>query len=100
MYEGVLLFGVVFLASYLFDTLTQSCSGMMFRHGRQAVLFIAIGVYFILSWRKRGQTLPMKTWNIRLVSKDGKVPNLGLLLLRYRSEERRVGKDGVRKCQV
>lgn len=83
MYEGVLLFGVVFLASYLFDTLTQSRSGMMFRHGRQAVLFIAIGVYFILSWRKRGQTLPMKTWNIRLVSKDGQVPSLGRLLLRY-----------------
>lgn len=83
MYEGVLLFGVVFLASYLFDTLTQSRSGMMFRHGRQAVLFIAIGVYFIMSWRKRGQTLPMKTWNIRLVGTDGQVPGLGRLLLRY-----------------
>src|SRR5690606_37795384 len=83
MYEDVLLFGVVFLASYLFDTLTQSRSGMMFRHGRQAVLFIAIGVYFILSWRKRGQTLPMKTWNIRLVDTEGQVPGLGRLLLRY-----------------
>jgi len=83
MYEGVLLFGVVFLASYLFDTLTQSRSGMMFRHGRQAVLFLAIGLYFILCWRKRGQTLPMKTWNIRLVTQDGQIPGLGTLLLRY-----------------
>src|SRR5690606_10468596 len=83
MYEGVLLFGVVFLASYLFDTLTQSRSGMMFRHGRQAVLFVAIGVYFILSWRKRGQTLPMKTWNIRLVDVNGQTPRLDRLLLRY-----------------
>src|SRR5690606_22650909 len=83
MYEGVLLFGVVFLASYLFDTLTQSRSGLMFRHGRQAILFAAIGVYFVLSWRKRGQTLPMKTWNIRLVAADGQVPALGRLVLRY-----------------
>ena len=83
MYEGVLLFGVIFLSSYLFDTLTQSRSGMMFRHGRQAILFIAIGVYFILCWRKRGQTLPMKTWNIRLVDTNGQIPDLGRLVLRY-----------------
>lgn len=83
MYEGVLLFGVVFLASYLFDTLTQSRSGLMFRHGRQAVLFLAIGAYFVLCWRKRGQTLPMKTWNIRLVGADGGTPGLGTLVLRY-----------------
>lgn len=83
MYEGVLLFGVVFLASYLFDTLTQSRSGLMFRHGRQAVLFLAIGLYFVLSWRKRGQTLPMKTWNIKLESATGGQPGLGTLVLRY-----------------
>ncbi|HWK72092.1 MAG TPA: RDD family protein [Burkholderiaceae bacterium] len=83
MYEGVLLFGVVFLAGYLFDTLTQSRNALMLRHGRQAVLFIAIGVYFIMCWRKRGQTLPMKTWNIRLVYGDGAGPSAGRLFLRY-----------------
>jgi len=34
MYEGVLLFAVVFLASYLFDTLTQSRHALVLRHGR------------------------------------------------------------------
>lgn len=83
MYEGVLLFGVVFLAGYLFDTLTQSRNALMLRHGRQAVLFLAIGVYFITSWRMKGQTLPMKTWNIRLVNRDGHTPSLSRLILRY-----------------
>lgn len=83
MYEGVLLFGVVFLAGYLFDTLTQSRNALMLRHGRQAILFIAMGVYFVTCWRMRGQTLPMKTWNIRLVGADGRSPGTGLLLLRY-----------------
>ncbi len=83
MYEGVLLFGVVFLAGYLFDTLTQSRNALMLRHGRQAILFIAIGVYFIMCWRKRGQTLPMKTWNIRLVDRNGASPTAGRLVLRY-----------------
>ncbi len=83
MYEGVLLFGVVFLAGYLFDTLTQSRNALMLRHGRQFILFLAIGVYFVLCWRRRGQTLPMKTWNVRLVGRDGRVPGTGLLILRY-----------------
>ena len=83
MYEAVLLFGVIFLASYLFDTLTQSRNALMLRHGRQAIVFVAVGVYFIMCWRKRGQTLPMKTWNIRLVDRDGASPALGRLILRY-----------------
>ena len=83
MYEGVLLFAVVFLASYLFDTLTQSRSGLMFQHERQVALFIAIGIYFVLSWKYKGQTLPMKTWNIRLIDKNGLPPTVGRLTLRY-----------------
>ncbi len=82
MYEGVLLFGIVFAAGYLFDTLTESHSALMFRHARQALLFVAIGVYFLLCWRG-GQTLPMKTWDIKLVERDGTRPSLGRLLLRY-----------------
>lgn len=83
MYEGVLLFGVVFLAGYLFDTLTQSRSGLTLRGVRQGVLFLAIGVYFVMCWRYTGQTLPMKTWNIRLVDRDGRTPALKRLVLRY-----------------
>jgi len=83
MYEGVLLFGVVFLAGYLFDTLTQSRHALALRHTRQAWLFLAIGVYFVLCWRGRGQTLPMKTWNIRLVDRDGAPPSVARLALRY-----------------
>jgi len=83
MYEAVLLFGVIFLAGYLFDTLTQSRNALMWRSMRQGVLFLAIGMYFVLSWRRRGQTLPMKTWNIRLVDAHGRTPSLGRLLARY-----------------
>ncbi|MFJ1301347.1 RDD family protein [Pseudomonadota bacterium AL_CKDN230030165-1A_HGKHYDSX7] len=83
MYEGVLLFGVVFLADYLFDTLTQSRHGLALRSARQAWLFVVIGLYFLLCWRKRGQTLPMKTWNLQLVGPDGAVPTMPRLVLRY-----------------
>lgn len=82
LYEGVLLFGVVFLADYLLDTLTQSTHALMWRHVRQAWLFFAIGLYFVISWRY-GQTLPMKTWHLRLIDKHGGLPSLGLRIARY-----------------
>ncbi len=83
MYEGVLLFAVVFLADYLFDTLTQSKHALMLRHTRQIWLFVAIGMYFLACWVRSGQTLPMKAWHIRLVHSDGSAPKLKQLLLRY-----------------
>jgi uncharacterized RDD family membrane protein YckC len=83
MYEGVLLFAVVFIASYLFDTLTQSRHGLMFREGRIVALFVAIGLYFVTSWRRASQTLPMKAWHMRLVNVDGHRPTLAQLLVRY-----------------
>lgn len=83
MYEGVLLFGVIFLAGYLFDTLTQSRHALTLRHARQVWLFIAIGTYFILCWRRSGQTLPMKAWDIRLVSARGGALTMRQMLVRY-----------------
>ncbi len=83
MYEGVLLFAVVFLADYLFDTLTQSKHGLMLRSARQAAVFCAIGVYFLVCWVRSGQTLPMKAWHIRLVGLDGAPARLPRLLLRF-----------------
>ena len=83
MYEGVLLFAVVFLAGYLFDTLTQSRHALTLRHARQAFLFLAIGLYFVLCWRLGGQTLAMKTWNIKLTRSNGEPIALPRLIARY-----------------
>lgn len=83
MYEAVLLFGVVFLANCLMDTLAQPHNALALRPARQAWLFLAIGAYFVLCWRRRGQTLPMKTWNIRLIDRNGGTPSTPRLILRY-----------------
>ncbi len=72
IYEGMLLFGVLFLSGYLFDTLTQSRSALTLRHVREAWLFLAMGIYFVWFWTHGGQTLAMKTWHIRVVAADGR----------------------------
>ncbi len=83
MYEGVLLFAVIFLADMVFDILTQSRHGLMFREGRQVWLFIAIGAYFLVCWHRGGQTLPMRAWHIKLVGDQGYRASFKQLLLRY-----------------
>lgn len=83
MYEGVLLFGLVFGVLLVFDFLTQSRHALMLRDARQVILFMAIGLYFLLSWRRSGQTLPMKTWSLRLVTADGHKLSWPRALYRY-----------------
>jgi uncharacterized RDD family membrane protein YckC len=82
LYEGMLMFGVVFLAGYLFGTLSQTRNAMDNRHALQAFLFVIFGIYFVWFWAK-GQTLAMKTWNIRVVGRDGKAISQLRALGRY-----------------
>lgn len=82
MYEGVLMFGVVFIAGYLFGSLSQTRNAMDNRHALQAFLFVIFGIYFVWFWAK-GQTLAMKTWNIRLVNANGQPVSQPRALVRY-----------------
>lgn len=82
LYEGMLLFGVVFIAGYLFGTLSQTKNAMDNRHALQAFLFVIFGIYFVWFW-SRGQTLAMKTWHIRVLDRSGQPLSQGRALLRY-----------------
>lgn len=82
LYEGMLLFGVVFLAGYLFSTLSQSRNAMDNRHALQAFVFLIFGIYFVWFWAK-GQTLAMKTWRIRIVDRKGMPISQARALGRY-----------------
>ncbi|HEX5805435.1 MAG TPA: RDD family protein [Macromonas sp.] len=82
LYEGVLLFGVVFIAGYLFSTLTQTRHALDNRHAQQGFMFLVLAAYFVWFWMK-GQTLAMKTWHIRLVDATGQAVTLRRALLRY-----------------
>ena len=76
------MFGVVFIAGYLFSTLSQTRNAMDNRHALQAFLFVVFGIYFTWFWAK-GQTLAMKTWNIRVVDRFGRPVTQARALLRY-----------------
>ena len=84
VYESVLLFGVVFIAGYLFGTLTQQRNGLT--HHNLLTLWVAlvVGAYFVWCWTRGGQTLPMKTWRLRLVAAGtGRPPGVARAAARY-----------------
>ncbi len=82
LYEGMLLFGVVFAGSYLFSLLTQTRHALENRHPQQAFLFLLLGLYFIGCWRK-GQTLAMKTWHIGVRDSMGRSLSAARAAARY-----------------
>jgi uncharacterized RDD family membrane protein YckC len=82
IYEGVLLFGVVAIAGLLFSVLFQQRHALYLRHALQYWLFFVIGAYFVWFWM-RGQTLPMKTWRIRLITIDGTPVPFKRAIVRY-----------------
>ena len=56
LYEGMLLFGVVFIAGYLFSTLSQTRNALDNRNALQAFIFLVLGIYFSWFWSK-GQNI-------------------------------------------
>ncbi|MEW6693393.1 MAG: RDD family protein [Pseudomonadota bacterium] len=82
LYEGMLLFGVVFIAGYLFSALTQTRHALDNRHLQQAFIFVVLGIYFTWFWHQ-GQTLAMKTWHIRIVDRMGRPISQTRALWRY-----------------
>lgn len=84
-YEAVLLFGIVFVAGYA----VLALAGWTYplqpaqRWTLQAVLFVALGIYFVYCWVRAGQTLAMKSWRMRVVDRDGSLLSVPRATLRY-----------------
>jgi uncharacterized RDD family membrane protein YckC len=83
VYEAVILFGVVFFAGYLFGTLTQQRNGLVHRDLLAGWIALVVGVYFVWFWTHGGQTLPMKTWRLRLVGPHGEPVRPVRAVIRY-----------------
>jgi uncharacterized RDD family membrane protein YckC len=83
IYEGVLLFGVVMAAGFVYSTITQQRHALVGTTGLQVVIFLVLGLYFVRAWSRGGQTLAMQTWQIRLVLQDGSPVPRGRAIARY-----------------
>lgn len=83
VYDSLLVLGVAFFAGLPFLVATGPNPGGWMRHAFQVYLFLAIGLYLVGTWRRRGQTLAMKTWKLRLVGANGARITLRQAMVRY-----------------
>lgn len=48
-----------------------------------ATMWSAVGAYFVLSWRRGGQTMGMRPWRLQVLGADGRAAGARALWLRY-----------------
>lgn len=73
-YEGLLLFGIGLIPGALgalLVSLTGNQHPLQSDAGLRVITLLIYAVYFTWYWSIRGQTLPMQTWNIRVVTAKG-----------------------------
>ena len=71
LYDALLIVALMFIATYPFLAFFGDATQGWRRHLLQAWIVFVVGFYFVWFWTRGGQTLPMKTWHIRLVRHDG-----------------------------
>ena len=82
-YEVILSFAVVVVAGLAFPGATGNTLSGASRHAYQAYALAILCLYYIWCWRRGGQTLPMLTWKLRLISRDGGPVTSKQALLRF-----------------
>jgi uncharacterized RDD family membrane protein YckC len=82
IYEALLLTAIVLMAGGLATWIAQAAEWSEARELTRLVVTVICAGYFAIQWCGRGQTLPMKTWRIRLQTKSGNRLSLNRALLR------------------
>jgi uncharacterized RDD family membrane protein YckC len=70
-YEAFLAFGISLATAFVFSVATQMRHALFGREALGVLIIAVLGVYFTWCWRK-GRTLPMQAWRIRIVDKQGR----------------------------
>lgn len=83
LYEGLVVFAVLLIGFWLPQALLAGVGlgfspRMLWLHVILLLMF-----YFVWFWLHGGQTLPMKTWKLRIANLDGSPPRPLQAVLRY-----------------
>ncbi len=71
LYDLLLVVALVLIATFPFLAFFGDSTHGWRRHVLQGWVLAVAAAYFVGFWSHGGQTLPMKTWRIRLVREDG-----------------------------
>lgn len=83
LYDLLLLGALVLVATFPFLAAVGDATAGWRRHLLQLWVLAVAAAYFAWFWTHGGQTLPMKTWRLRLVRNDGAPVSAPRALHRY-----------------
>lgn len=82
IYEALIVVAILLAAAFLFvGAATSELQGGV-RLAFQGYLLLILGAYFVWCWRK-GRTLAMRAWKLRVVQPDGSLLSVWHALLRF-----------------
>jgi uncharacterized RDD family membrane protein YckC len=82
-YEALLLSALLLGSAVPFVMITHAADALMARPLFQIYLVAVAAAYFVWQWRRGGQTLAMKTWRMRIVTREGAPLGLRHALSRF-----------------
>ena len=83
VYESLILAAVLFAGTLPAVMLTRTWEPFLARTVLQIWLPALCACFYVWQWRGTGQTLPMKTWKLRLVNVDGTPLSTPRALVRF-----------------
>jgi len=83
-YEALLLIGVLAAAVVVPHLILAAATGILLSTPVLRVyVFLVLAAYFLWHWRNGGQTLAMRTWRLRILTRGNAIPSLLQLAIRY-----------------
>lgn len=83
IYEALILAAVLMAGTLPVVMLTHQWSHTAARVTLQITLLLLCGGFYIWQWTRTGQTLPMKTWRLKLVTVNGEPIDVRRACVRY-----------------
>lgn len=83
IYESLILAALLLFGALPVVMLTRTWDHTSARAVLQIWLLLLCGLYFVWQWARVGQTLPMKTWRLQVVARDGSQLTVARATLRY-----------------
>lgn len=83
LYEALVVFSILIVGFLLPQIVLSGFGWSMGPRGLWLHIFVLLMTYFVWCWLNGGQTLPMKTWKLRLVDADGSALRPLQAVLRY-----------------
>ena len=83
LYEALLLAALLWCAALVFRVIENALGVAHLRLAFQLYLFAITCAYFVWQWAHGGQSLPMKTWGMRVERRNGKPTTVRVALARY-----------------